>query len=185
MKKKNNLAIDDFKTIFSHYVYQFDKLKYFKERKNQNDGCILCSLIENKFDSLIIGKTCFTACCVNLYPYNSGHLMIFPVRHVESYLDLKEEESLDLFKLTQFFMKIIDKIYGPQGYNIGMNLGQFSGASIKHIHQHIVPRFSNELGMIDIIGGSKVMVESPLTTKKRIIDYIKNEITMDFDFELY
>jgi hypothetical protein len=55
MKKKNDLAIDDFKTIFSRYVYQFDKLKYFKERKKQDDGCILCSLIENKSDTLIIG----------------------------------------------------------------------------------------------------------------------------------
>ncbi len=174
----------DFITLFSKYVYQFDKIKYFLNRNESINNCILCNL-ENKEDSLLICNSSLINVCVNLYPYNSGHIMLYPKRHVEKFLDLNDNENLHLFYFTKFFIEALIDIYNPSGFNVGMNLGENSGASIKHIHQHIIPRYKNELGMIDIIGGSKVIVESPIITKKKLLDYVsKNYKKLSFEIFL-
>ncbi len=176
MKKFNS-----FKTLFERHIFQFDKINYFLRRKDNITSCALCDLLKDKNDSLLICSSDYISVCVNLYPYNSGHIMLFPIRHVEDYLDLKDEENQHLFLLTKFFIEALKELYKPSGYNIGMNLGENSGASIRHVHQHIVPRFYNELGMIDIIGGSKVIVESVDITKKRLAEYtLKNSHKLPF-----
>ncbi len=171
----------DFKTVFSKYVFQFDKIKYFQNKKNTITNCILCDISQNKNDSLLICYSELISVCVNLYPYNSGHIMIFPKKHIECYANITEEENFHIFTLTKFFIQALEKLYNPTGFNIGMNIGINSGASIRHIHQHLIPRFENELGMIDIIGGSKVIVESPITTLDRLKEYsFKNKDILPF-----
>jgi len=172
------------KTLFSKYVFQFDKINYFLSKKDVNSRCILCELSKETEDSLMICKSDFLVVSVNLYPYNSGHLMIFPIRHIEKYNELNKEEYYHLFELTKFFIEALNNIYKPSGFNIGMNLGENSGASIKHIHQHIIPRFHNELGMIDIIGGYKVIVESPIISQKKLIEYTKSNLK-SLPFKIY
>lgn len=180
MKKPEKL-----KTLFERYVYQFDKINYFRTKKNTLNECILCNITNNsnnQNNSLLIGKSNLISVCVNLYPYNSGHIMLFPNRHIEHYIDLSEEENHHLYTLTKFFIIALQQLYNPSGFNIGMNIGENSGASIRHIHQHIVPRFNNELGMIDIIGGSKVIVESPIITMEKLTKYLKeNQNKLPFD----
>jgi ATP adenylyltransferase len=87
--------------------------------------------------------------------------MILPLRHVEYYEELTEEEGMDIFKLTQISIDIMNNFFTPAGYNVGFNIGKGSGASIPHIHQHIVPRYNNEVGFLDVIGGTKIMVIDP------------------------
>ncbi len=98
---------------------------------------------------------------LNLYPYNPGHLMIFPNRHIENIEELFRDEVIEMHRLTVLSIKVLQKNYHSQGFNIGYNLGDSSGASIKHLHRHIVPRYKNELGFVDILGGSKIFVEDP------------------------
>jgi len=73
-------------------------------------------------------------------------------------------------------LNIIDEIYNPTGYNIGFNIGEFAGASINHLHLHIIPRFKNELGLIDIIGGAKVIIEDPNETLKKLRAKVKEKV---------
>lgn len=173
--------LEEFKTVFTKYVYQFDKIRYFKNKKTNDSNCILCDISNNIENSLLICKSEFISVCVNLYPYNNGHIMLFPNKHIEDFLNLIDDENFHLFNLTKFFIEGLKVLYNPTGFNIGFNIGGNSGASIKHIHQHIVPRFENELGMIDIIGGSKVIVESPLVTHEKLKNYvIENKSSLPF-----
>lgn len=113
-------------------------------------------------------RTELYAISINLYPYNTGHLMIYPLRHVADYRDLSDQELLELGKLTSFFLSVLSVLYSPKGFNVGLNLGEHAGASIAHIHQHVIPRFSNELGVVDLIGGAKVIIEDPKETMEKV-----------------
>jgi ATP adenylyltransferase len=95
---------------------------------------------------------------LNLYPYNSGHVMVCPYRHVADYTDLSDSEVAELGAFTQKAMRVIRTVSGAQGFNIGMNQGSISGAGIAgHLHQHIVPRWGGDTNFMPIIGGTKVI----------------------------
>lgn len=95
---------------------------------------------------------------LNLYPYNSGHVMICPYRHVADYTDLTASEVAELGAFTQHAMRVIREVSGAHGFNIGMNQGSVSGAGIAgHLHQHIVPRWGGDTNFMPIIGGTKVI----------------------------
>ncbi len=81
---------------------------------------------------------------------------------------MSDEEQVGIQNLLNRSLDILDDLYTPHGYNVGYNIGHFSGASIPHLHMHIVPRYENELGFIDIIAGSKLIVEDPVITQKRL-----------------
>jgi ATP adenylyltransferase len=150
-------------------LFNFHKIDYIKGKKRPDVECILCGVRDKlpEIERLEIIRTDLTIICVNLYPYNPGHLMIFPQRHVKDIRELTAEETRDIDKLTNICLDIMDDLYSPCGYNIGYNIGESSGASISHIHRHIVPRYPNEIGFIDIIGGAKIIIEEPTTTMER------------------
>ena len=146
------------------------KIDYVRGKRPRVD-CILCAIRAHDkrvVDSVIIGTSLMTV-ALNLYPYNPGHLMIFPNRHIEDIKELSRDEVIEMHRLTVLSTKLLQEIYHPQGFNIGYNLGESSGASIKHLHRHIVPRYKNELGFVDILGGSKIIVENP----KHALDKLK------------
>ena len=146
------------------------KKDYVRGKRPRVD-CILCAIRAHDkrvVDSGIYSTFLMTV-ALNLYPYNPGHLMIFPHRHIETMEELSQEEVLEMHRLTILSMKILGKYYHPQGFNIGYNLGESSGASIKHLHRHIVPRYQNELGFVDILSGSKIYVEHP----KQVLEKFK------------
>jgi len=152
-----------------HNLFSFNKLNYIKGEKPKVN-CILCSIFDKNpiVDNLLVKEAKYTAICVNKFPYNSGHLLIFPKRHIIDYRDLKEEEEVELNFLLKESLNILDNLYSPSGYNIGFNIGDFAGASIRHLHIHVVPRHKNELGFIDIVGGAKIIVEDPVVTMKKL-----------------
>ena len=95
---------------------------------------------------------------LNLYPYNSGHLMICPYRHVADYTELTASEVAELGAFTQRAMRVVRRVSGAHGFNIGMNQGSVSGAGIAgHLHQHVVPRWGGDTNFLPIIGGTKVI----------------------------
>jgi ATP adenylyltransferase len=145
------------------------KIKYVRGDKPKVD-CILCSIVKNdpRVQTLEIIRTGKFCVCANLYPYSPGHLMIFPIRHIQDIRSFTNTEALELFKLEKITIDILDKTYKPHGYNIGYNLGKWSGNSIDHVHLHVVPRFINELGFLDIISESRIIVDDPKDNLPRL-----------------
>jgi len=144
--------------------------------KRPNVKCILCSVVnkEPEVDKLDIYSSQNFIISVNLYPYNPGHLMIFPKRHIENVIDLNDNEVLELHKLQVKCINILKENYNTQAFNIGYNMGLNSGASIEHLHLHIVPRYPREVGFIDVIGGTRIIVEDPITTVNKLKSLFKD-----------
>jgi ATP adenylyltransferase len=137
--------------------------------------CILCSVIagDPSVKSLEIYRNDLVLISANIYPYNPGHLMVVPLRHVEDPRKMTVQELNALDRGVFMSMDILDSMYGPQGYNVGYNFGYASGASIAHFHRHVVPRFARELGFFDILSGARIIVEDPLE--------LVNELRRRFD----
>lgn len=154
------------------YFFNFDKMKYVKE--SRPDGCILC-LIRDKSDEVanltVYSDDLFTV-SVNLYPYNPGHLMLFPNRHIEDVRELTEREERRATALTHRFLDVLDTTHQPAGYNIGYNMGASAGASIDHLHLHIIPRYPREIGIADLVAGKRVLIEDPRVTQERLVQEI-------------
>ncbi|MCC7300737.1 MAG: HIT domain-containing protein [Verrucomicrobia bacterium] len=125
--------------------------------------CFLCRIFVEKDDRenllLYRGKTC--AVLMNRYPYNSGHLMISPYRHVAEPGQLTPEENTEMSALTARAVEVLRKVMNPQGFNIGINLGEAAGAGLKdHLHQHIVPRWVGDTNFMPVLGGPRVIPEA-------------------------
>ena len=150
------------------YFFNFDKMEYVKGPRP--DGCILC-LIRDRSEAVadltVFADELFTV-SVNLYPYNPGHLMVFPNRHVEDVRDLTEDEEHRVTVLTRRFLGVLDRTHQPAGYNIGYNMGASAGASIDHLHLHIIPRYPREIGIADLVAGKRVLIEDPRVTQRRV-----------------
>ena len=109
-------------------------------------------------EGLVIARGDLVYAVMNLYPYNSGHLMVVPYRHVADYTELTDEEVAELGSFTQEAMRALRVVAGAHGFNIGMNQGSISGAGIAaHLHQHVVPRWGGDTNFMPVIGGTKVI----------------------------
>ena len=131
------------------------------DRKSR--GCVFCRLFRQKPDSrtYILKRTPFNFAVLNLYPYNNGHVMIVPNRHLASLKQLKPHEKLDWFSLCEEVMAAVQSGLKAQGVNLGMNFGKIAGAGIPgHLHLHIVPRWKGDANFMPVVGGTKVISES-------------------------
>ncbi len=135
--------------------------KYIYLRKRT--GCIFCgarkaSAIKKRH---IIDKTKHSYSMLNIYPYNNGHVMVAPYRHVKSLELLSGEELIDLMNLVNKTKVLLDRKLKPTGYNIGINICKIAGAGFAgHVHIHIVPRWTGDTNFMPLIAGSKVVSES-------------------------
>jgi ATP adenylyltransferase len=125
-------------------------------------GCIFCKLPGQKADkrNLILyrGRHCFII--LNKYPYNNGHLMVVPYRHIRDLSKLREAENAELMELSGAAVKALEQTMHPQGFNLGMNLGDAGGAGIKnHVHMHVVPRWVGDTNFMPLLADTKVLVE--------------------------
>ena len=110
-------------------------------------------------DSLVVARAEHTYVVMNLFPYNPGHVLICPLRHVADYTDLTEGETAELSWFQARMMRAIRAASGPHGFNIGLNQGSAAGAGISgHLHVHIVPRWRGDSNFITTVGGSRTMV---------------------------
>ncbi len=145
----------------------------FKSEKADN-SCIFCNAINEDIDSvnsLLIKKFEHTLVMLNLYPYNSGHLLIVPKRHTSDFLTLSQEELWEVNKVTKLSIMALKEIMNPNGFNYGANLGKAAGAGIEdHIHFHIVPRWSGDSNFMPVLGEVKVISQDLLDTKKKLIE---------------
>lgn len=126
-------------------------------------GCVLCNLIAATDDAeaLVLERADHTIAVMNLYPYGSGHLMVAPLRHVASYLDLSDEENTALARAQVRALGAIQRAYSPDGANVGANLGRAAGAGVPgHLHVHCLPRWSGDTNFMTSIAETRVMPES-------------------------
>lgn len=147
-----------------------NKMDYVKGKAKPNVECILCAIVQgdDRVERLDIYRGELFTISLNLYPYSPGHLMIFPNRHIVDVREFTPEEVIELHHLQCRSLEVLDRVYQPYGYNLGFNVGQASGASIPHVHAHVVPRYPRELGFIDVITGARIIVEDPNVTQDKL-----------------
>jgi ATP adenylyltransferase len=123
------------------------------------DSCPFCvapTMSDEK--ALIVARGEHAFVLLNLFPYNSGHLLVCPYRHVSTYDQATDEEVAEIAGLTQTAMRVLTATSGANGFNIGMNQGQLAGAGIAdHLHQHVVPRWAHDSNFFPIIAGTKAL----------------------------
>jgi ATP adenylyltransferase len=140
------------------------------ENKPADDGedCPFCRIPSlPDADGLIVARGALVYAVLNLYPYNSGHLMIVPYRHVADYTELDEPETAELASFTKLAMSTLRAASGAQGFNIGMNMGGVAGAGIAaHLHQHVVPRWGGDANFMPVVGRVKVLPQLLADTRQ-------------------
>jgi ATP adenylyltransferase len=123
------------------------------------DSCPFCvapSLSDE--EALIVARGTHAFVLLNLFPYNSGHLLVCPYRHVSTYDEATDDEVAEIASLTQTAMRVLSATSGARGFNIGMNQGQIAGAGIAdHLHQHVVPRWAHDSNFFPIIAKTKAL----------------------------
>lgn len=151
---------------------------YIDSFKDEKSGeCIFC--LADKQDlsldsSLKVLDLKTSYIILNLYPYNSGHLMIVPRRHLSDFDQLTADELTEMMAAVKLSMKALNQVMKPQGFNIGANLGKAAGAGIDdHLHFHVVPRWSGDINFMPAIGEVKIISQDLLQTKKNLIEAFK------------
>ncbi len=149
-----------------------NKMPYAKGKNRPDVQCILCAIVEKdeKVERLEVHRTELFTISLNLYPYSPGHLMIFPNRHIVDARELNAEEVHDQHQLQCLSFEVLTQAYQPKGFNVGYNMGESSGASIAHLHMHVVPRYPRELGFMDVIGGARIIIEDPNATQEKLFE---------------
>ncbi|HIY24027.1 MAG TPA: HIT domain-containing protein [Candidatus Brachybacterium merdigallinarum] len=129
--------------------------------EDPDDGaqCPFCAAPQRSDDdALVVHRGTAAYVILNLYPYNAGHLLVCPYRHVADYTDLEQDEVLEIAELTRTAMRVIREVSGPAGFNLGMNQGEVAGAGIAaHLHQHVVPRWQGDANFLPIVGRTKAV----------------------------
>lgn len=138
---------------------------------DKENGCIFCDKAKENKDErnliLLRKNLCFVI--MNLYPYNNGHIMIAPYRHIGNVTETNKEESLEIFETMQICLKILEKTFKPDGFNVGINLGKVAGAGIKdHVHLHIVPRWEGDTNFMPVLADVRVIPEHISKTYKTL-----------------
>lgn len=140
---------------------------------SQPTGCVFCPSTlpsaTSEFESLILfrGVTCYII--LNLFPYNGGHLMVVPNRHIASLAEATSEELCELIELTRRAEVALTEAYAPHGMNIGINLGRSAGAGVLgHVHMHVVPRWTGDTNFMSVVGQTRVLPEELPATADRL-----------------
>ncbi len=144
---------------------------WYVSRGVKQKGCFLCNAAREKKDddNLVIyrGKKCFVV--LNRFPYNNGHVMVAPYRHVSDLSLLEEDEFRELWDLVRVSVEALRKAYSPDGFNIGINLGRVAGAGLPgHLHVHIVPRWEGDTNFMPVVGETKTMPEDLTVSLSKI-----------------
>jgi ATP adenylyltransferase len=142
---------------------------------NQNDnGCIFCPGEDRQNDEnrLILRPGPLTLVMMNKFPYNNGHLLVAPVRHVSGLEHLSNDEVLDLLLIVRRSIESLKENMNPDGFNVGLNLGQVAGAGVEnHMHFHIVPRWKGDTNYMTVLGDVRVIPEHIQETYRKLLPY--------------
>ncbi len=137
------------------------RIDYIKRPKVKGKACIFCRSLKSKQQKYIVLKNKFSFAILNTFPYNNGHILVMPKRHIGSLEALRSEEITDIFQTLKQAKGLLDKAMKPKGYNLGINIGASGGAGIpEHLHIHIVPRWASDTNFMPVVSNTKVIPQS-------------------------
>jgi len=135
------------------------RTEYIKSKKQKK--CIFCQALTRRRRNYVIFKTKHAIAILNIFPYNNGHIMLAPIRHIRDFMGLREVEALDLFKALNRATDLLEKVLKPDGYNIGINISKSAGAGITgHMHIHILPRWMGDTNFMPTLYNTKIISQS-------------------------
>ncbi len=145
------------------------RLEYI-EHADQLDGCVFCTAASGEDEEMLVvrrGTSAFVL--LNKFPYASGHLMVAPYRHVGDFAELSDDEALEIHRLAEQGIAALSETFGPQGYNLGWNLGRIAGAGVvDHVHLHVVPRWAGDTNFMPVLADVKVLPEHLTETRAKL-----------------
>lgn len=159
--------------LFSPWRSQY--IASFREPSSDN-ACLFCDAATSENDAanlvLLRRDTCYVM--MNLYPYNSGHILIIPYRHTPWLKELTKNENAEILGVTSLMIEAINEVMHPEGYNVGANLGRAAGAGIdQHIHFHVVPRWTGDTNFMPTLADTKLVSEDIRKTYKKLRAAVK------------
>jgi ATP adenylyltransferase len=163
---------DGFGRLWTPHRLAYIKGEGKPAHQDAGDECPFCRAPrQSDEDGLIVARGALVYAVLNLYPYNAGHLMTVPYRHVADYTDLGDDEAAELALFTQIAMRALRAVSGAQGFNVGLNQGVVAGAGIAgHLHQHVVPRWGGDTNFIPIIAHTRVLPQLLGDTRVALAD---------------
>jgi ATP adenylyltransferase len=147
------------------------RLEYI-EQADAEQGCIFCRALEgDDEEGFVVHRGGAAFVLLNRFPYASGHLMVAPSRHVGEFSELEDDEALEVHRLAGQGMGALAQAYGPQGFNLGWNLGRIAGAGVvDHVHLHVVPRWAGDTNFMPVLADVKVLPEYLVETRRRLAE---------------
>ena len=147
------------------------RLEYIAQADEETE-CVFCRAAGlSDEDGLVVHRGERAFVLLNKFPYASGHLMVASHRHVGEFADLTDEEALEVHRLAERGLASLAEVYGPQGYNLGWNLGRIAGAGVvDHVHLHVVPRWAGDTNFMPVLADVKVLPEHLLETRSRLAE---------------
>jgi diadenosine tetraphosphate (Ap4A) HIT family hydrolase len=161
--------------MYENYLWATSRGKWVRKPGRglpKGVDCVFCGIAMNhpEIPKKLLFKDKHVMVVMNIFPYNLGHLQVVPVRHVIWPEELTEEEFTAFFRMIRKTMLLLKKTLNPKAFNLGMNIGgDLSGGSILHLHAQIVPRYTRDLGFMEVTMGTKVMVETINQTYKKLM----------------
>jgi ATP adenylyltransferase len=170
--EKNKRGLRDSLLKFTHpmnHIWSPWRMEYIESHKEA--GCVFCSAqeMEDGAENLIAFRSERAYVILNRYPYTSGHLMVVPFDHKPNLEELDPQTRAEMMELTTRCMTVLRKIYHPEAFNMGANIGESAGAGVKsHVHIHIVPRWGGDTNFMTVVGEVRVLPESLERTYERV-----------------
>ena len=147
------------------------RMAYIK-RNHDDPGCPFCDIpgMADE-DGLVVARGRHVFAVLNLYPYNSGHLMVVPYRHIADYTELDEAEAAETHVFVRTAITAMRSVAGAQGFNVGLNLGTVAGAGIAaHLHQHVIPRWGGDTNFMPLVSNTRVLPQLLAETRQLLAD---------------
>ena len=149
------------------------RMNYIRGIVKQNE-CFFCHNIqhpESDKENLLLWRTPHCAVMFNRYPYNNGHMLICPLRHVPNFEQTTDEEMIELVKLVRDMQKALKLAVNPHGFNVGVNIGRCAGAGVpEHLHIHVVPRWEGDTGFMSVCADTEIISQSLEALYKELKD---------------
>jgi ATP adenylyltransferase len=147
------------------------RLEYVQSAAEE-PGCVFCRALEgDNEERLVVHRGSRAFVVLNKFPYSSGHLMVAPHRHVGDFGGLDDDEVVEIQRLADRGMRALGEVYGPDGFNLGWNLGRVAGAGVvDHVHLHVVPRWSGDTNFMPVLADVKVLPEHLLETRRKLAE---------------
>jgi len=154
------------KNLWAPWRVKYVRYKAIEKQK----GCFLCEIPKENKDkeNFIVYRSKHVYIVLNIFPYNNGHVLVAPYRHVKYLKELNQEEMLDLMQTVNLVTDALLRAYRPDGFNIGINIGRAAGAGEEHLHVHVVPRWNGDTNFMAVLAETKVIPEGLYETYENL-----------------